>query len=322
MFRTSWDIRHNCVTLAAIAFAALTLLPLRQGLASDIKIDSREYKLMLKPGEFAGTDPRANIDRFVREELTLLVRAHWSAAAAERLQDRGLKLEKSRIVQFKDTEKCLLSHNGFAWRERFKLNNSGERSGEATGTFKFRSPDIFLAAASRKSGGSDCKFEEDLTPVAVRTEAGSGVIANPRSVRSQFSQSCSHETSATSFPADLAAVAKLNPMFEPGLNAAFSTADMLLKLVPGEKFLERVYESKKLMVHGDTEAEFALTVWYPDAGDHSQPYIAEISYKYETKGHSVSHEVAKRALTLLVNLQDSQWADPSAPTKTTYAKCD
>src|SRR6185503_19929852 len=131
---------------------------------------------MLKPENFTGTDPRGAIDRFVRDELVPLVRAPWGADAADRLQNKGLKLAKSRIVRFKDTANCLLSRNGFAWRERLKLDDSGARSGEAAGTLKFRSPDAFLAAGSRKSGGDDCKFEEDLTPVAVRAGPGKGVV--------------------------------------------------------------------------------------------------------------------------------------------------
>lgn len=324
MFKTIPCIRCNRVTLVATAaFAVLTLMTSQPGLAGGIELDSREYKLMLKPGNFAGTDPRAAIDRFVRDELVPLVRAaQWTADAAERLQNKGLKLEKSRIVRFKDTANCLLSRSGFAWRERFKLDASSARSSEATGTLKFRSPDAFLAAASRKSDGGDCKFEEDLTPVAIRIGVDSGVKADPRSVRSQFSQSCSREIAATSLPGNPLAAAKLNPSFEPALHAAFSTADMSLQFVLGDEFLERVYERDELKLHGDTEAEFALTVWYPAAGDHTRPFIAEFSYKYETKKHDVARETAQRALALLLRLQDSAWADPFAPTKTAYAKCE
>src|SRR3954468_1784408 len=75
-------------------------------------------------------------------------------------------------------------------------------------------------------------------------------------------------------------------------------------------------------LHGETEAEFALTIWYPAAGDHSKPFIAEISYKYDTKKHDVARETAQRALALLLKLQESTWADPSALTKTSYAKCE
>ena len=327
MFDTRMGMRQRCAAVVAVV-TALTLLSLRPGLADGIKLDSREYKLMLKPGNFAGTDPRAAIDRFVREELAPRVRAEWTADAAERLQDKGLKLEKSRIVRFKDTADCLLSRSGFAWRERFKLNGAGERSSEATGTLKFRSPDAFLAAASRKSGGGDCKFEEDLAPLAIRppkanrTALDEGVTASPRSIRSQFSQSCSHEIAAASLPLDLATAARLNPSFEPGLRATFSEADLSLRFIVGDDFLERVYERGKLKLAGDTEVEFALTVWYPAVGDQGQPFIAEISYNYETRDHNVTHEVARRALGLLLKLQESTWADPPAPTKTAYAKCE
>jgi hypothetical protein len=148
MVKTSSRIRRSRVPFAAVvlAVAMFALMPSLPGLAGGIELDSREYKLMLKPENFTGTDPRGAIDRFVRDELVPLVRAQWSADAAERLQDKGLKLTKSRIVRFKDTANCLLSRSGFAWRERFKLDASGARSSEATGTLKFRSPDAFLAS--------------------------------------------------------------------------------------------------------------------------------------------------------------------------------
>jgi hypothetical protein len=324
MVKTSSHIRRGHVPFAAVvlAVAVFVLMPPLPGLAGGLELDSREYKLMLKPENFTGADPRDAIDRFVRDELVPLVRAQWNTDAAERLQNKGLKLAKSRIVRFKDTANCLLSRSGLAWRERFKLDASGARSGEATGTLKFRSPDAFLAAGSRKSGGDDCKFEEDLTPVAIRTGPSKGVVADPRSVRSQFSQSCSREFATASLPGNLAAAAGLNPSFESGLHAAFSTADMSLQLVPGDEFLERVYERDELKLYGETEAEVALTIWYPAAGDHNKPFIAEISYKYDTKKHDVERETAQRALALLLKLQDSTWADPSALTKTSYAKCE
>jgi len=324
MLRISLHVKCGPVPLVAagLAVAVFALMPSLPGRAGGIELDSREYKLMLKPENFTGTDPRGAIDRFVRDELVPLVRAQWGADAADRLQNKGLKLAKSRIVRFKDTANCLLSRNGFAWRERLKLDDSGARSGEAAGTLKFRSPDAFLAAGSRKSGGGDCKFEEDLTPVAVRAGPGKGVVADPRSVRSQFSQSCSREFAAASLPGNLAAVAGLNASFEPGLNAAFNTADMSIQFVVGDEFLERVYERDELKLHGETDAEFALTIWYPAAGDHGKPFIAEISYKYDIKKHDVARETAWRALALLLKLQDSAWADPPAPTKTSYAKCE
>ena len=64
---------------------------------------------------------------------------------------------------------------------------------------------------------------------------GNGVVADPRSVRSQFSQSCSREIAAASLPGNLAAAAGLNASFEPGLNAAFSTADMSIQFVVGRR---------------------------------------------------------------------------------------
>jgi hypothetical protein len=50
--------------------------------------------------------------------------------------------------------------------------------------------------------------------------------------------------------------------------------------------------------------------------------LAEISFKYEAKNGGVRSEVARRALALLLAMQDLPWADPPAPTKTALVACD
>jgi len=230
-----------------------------------MKLDSREYKLMLKPASFPGTDPEAAIKRFTTQQLVPAIRTMWNASAADELLEKGLKPDEKRMVTFKDTSGCELYHNGFAWRERADVKPDGSRSSKAEVTLKFRSPDAFLAGgmsldAGPRAEGVKSKLEEDLSPLAVRTGPDKGVIANPHSVRSQFSRSTTQETDRS--PTDLAAIAALYPTFQQEWSKLTQNISMATALASKSEIFERVYESSKLKIAKDIKGEFALTLWY------------------------------------------------------------
>ena len=112
MLKISLHVKRGPVPLVAagLAVAVFALMPSLPDGQVVSNSTLREYKLMLKPENFTGTDPRGAIDRFVRDELVPLVQAQWGADAADRLQNKGLKLPKSRIVRFKDTANCAFAH--------------------------------------------------------------------------------------------------------------------------------------------------------------------------------------------------------------------
>jgi hypothetical protein len=303
-----------------LAAAAVLLLPL-SAIADGIELDSREYKLMLKPGQFSGEHPKQAVKRFTMEELVPAVRAQWSSDAADKLQD-DLKRHE-RIVRFKDSANCLLSRRGFSWRERVDLKEDGTRSDKAEMTLKFRSPDVFLASAislkARNGSGNDkSKLEEDLSPLAVRNGSAAGVIASPRSARSQFSRSTTVEAAVTEAPINVAGIAALYPSFED----EFRSADPSTPLEPSPEYREVVYKSKKFEAFADLEVQFALTLWYKGAENEESPSLAEISFKFELADGKVPTEAARRALALLLRMQDLAGADAAAPTKAAHVACD
>ena len=180
------------IRLDAAVVAAILLLPL-SGIAGGIELDSREYKLMLDPSKFAGTEPRQAVERFMGEQLVPAVRQQWTDHAADELAEKGLKVGERRVVRFWDSSDCLLYRHGFAWRGRVDTDANGTETDEVELTLKFRSPDQFLAAgtplkARQHARNDDTKLEEDLGPVAVRSGPEEGVAANPRGARSQFSR--------------------------------------------------------------------------------------------------------------------------------------
>jgi hypothetical protein len=306
--------------------AAIMLLP-ASGIAGGIELDSREYKLMLRPTEFIAADPQQAIKRFITEQLAPAVRDQWNADAANELAEKRLEVGERRIVRFRDSGDCLLFRHGFAWRQRVDIDEHGTRADDVELTLKFRSPDAFLAAGTSLNATNDArkvesKFEEDLGPVAVRNGPEGGVVANPRAARSQFSQSTTQIVSVNQVPTSLAGIKGLYPSFGKELQAVVGRVEMSAPVDPSPEYRELVYKSSKLDIAKDLKARFALTLWYKGAENQDHPALAEISFKYDAKNGEVRNEVARRALALLLAMQDLPWADPAAPTKTALVACD
>jgi hypothetical protein len=306
--------------------AAITLLP-ASGFAGGIELDSREYKLMLRPSEFIAADPQHAVKQFIKEQLVPAVRDQWNADAANELEKRGIEVGERRIVRFWDSGDCLLFRHGFAWRQRVDIDEHGTRAKDVEVTLKFRSPDAFLAAgtslkAKQHARNDETKLEEDLGPVAVRSGLEKGVVANPRGARSQFSRSTKQTVPSNEVPTTLAGIASLYPSLAEALREAAGRIEMSSPFESSPEYRELVYESSKLDITESLKARFALTLWYEGAENQDRPALAEISFKYDTENGEVRNEVARRALALLLAMQDLPWADPSAPTKTALVACD
>ena len=138
---------------------------MRCTLASRI-VQSREYKLMLDPSHFAGEALQIAVEEFVRDQLGPAIRRSVGGDAAKELATEGVDLKKRRTVRFWDTHRRILESNGFVLRERCDLDGQGRPSSEPEITLKFRSPDLFLAAAlplkaQKRAEEPDSKLEEE-----------------------------------------------------------------------------------------------------------------------------------------------------------------
>jgi hypothetical protein len=294
--------------------------------AGGIELDSREYKLMLEPGRFAGGAPKSAVDRFLREQLEPAVRQSFGGEAADELKERGLDFDERRRVRFWDTATCALIESGFALRERVDLDEDGRPASEPELTLKFRSSDLFLAASMRleaRAGAKDVesKLEEDVGALAIRTASGDAIVSMPRSSRSQFSRSTTQTVDRDALPRALKDVDELYPKFDDDLRLAAGAIDVSAALAPSPEYRELVYESSMIDLAKDTKARFALTIWYEGAGNRDRPALAEISFSYDTDAGAVSAEAARRARELLLMIQNLDWADPGSPTKTVLAGC-
>src|SRR5262245_52388276 len=101
------------------------------------KLKSREYRLMLDPGQVAG-DAQARIDRFWNEALRRVIEERLDRKNNGDFRHEGrFKPDDDRVVVFRDTETCLLNGVGYSLRERKDLAD-----GTRELTIKFRSPDL------------------------------------------------------------------------------------------------------------------------------------------------------------------------------------
>jgi hypothetical protein len=285
-----------------------------------IRLDSREYKLMLDPAKFDDA-PEPTIERLWGKVITDII-----AAALDR-RNRGKPRHKKslapgpeRHVVFHDTKDGFLNANGYLLRERTSL-----KDGRRELTLKFRTPDIFQAAQSWiGAAGGKAEFEEDIAPLIRRTFARSGEVrvafAHPPTMRSLFSKSVTVRIDADFATQSLRHVTALFPGFGGALRkAGLDKETFRAPLQSGERIHELVFNGAFVDLGENLEAEFDVTLWYAD--EATEPMVAELSFKYPTNKGAVAGAVARRAMILFQAMQEmlGDWASPERETKTSLA---
>jgi hypothetical protein len=312
-----------------ISIVALVLLTASNVAGKGVKLDSREYKLMLDPGKFAGTQSAETINKFWESQLQPVIRRHLDADENEKPRfKKEFESGEARVVRFWDVDACSLDRNGYALRERVVILNGQEDASTRELTLKLRSPDLFVAADTPFDGASheaETKLEEDIVPVIVGLNPGSrdtAVVVEPQSMRSMFSRSTKQPLAANANVIRLKDVFELYPGLKDNLDKVSKDAPSpQAKLESGKKIRELVFEGAKVDLGEDRDAKFAISLWYWDGQPKTRPpVVAEISFKYKTDKGEVAWEVARRALALFTGLQKdlkiSGWANPERASKT------
>jgi len=251
-------------------------------------VASREYKLMLEPSNFNGTNPATAVSAFWNALQQVI------ASGIGRSTSGTFALDKSRTVRFYDTPgTCLLSNNKLIFRERVE-------SGNREVTLKYRSFDRFVSSYQDMSGiGGDAetKFEEDL--------------GAPYSVK--YSHSTTQGISDSK---------NLNRMDDPiglypGLESYNFDDTLPIAVVGGLTVAERVYKGPSVDL-GSENGAFSLTLWYA-GGDLTAPLVAEISFKYKDAAEDYSENVVTRAQNLFLDMQTmTAWLAADAVSKTAF----
>lgn len=265
-------------------------LPVTGDKDADMSLDSREYKLMLDPKQFAGYDPTPALssletdllDRMVRSGLELETNGTVTALRAE------------RTVKFYDTPgECALRERGFIFRER---SSDGDREV----TLKFRSPDRYVAAShdlDASRAAAEHKFEEDIKP----------------GFRSIFSQS---NTAGIGSRKRFDDIGDLADLFE-GIEQADIPNSTPLAVVAGAPMYEYVF-GRRIFDLGDLTAEMSVTLWYLDPAD-TEPAVAELSFKYEEDERDLDPESVATGIRLFERMTSlGRWVADDSPTKTAF----
>src|SRR5262249_45659640 len=186
-------------------------------------------------------------------------------------------------------------------------------AGNVETTLKFRSPDIFLSAASRFEGsdGAKSKFEEDIS-IAQGAVSRSGYSYSISRKQPPGSLATSLQSALEAFPGSLQWLESLSAT-QPQPDARLGT---------GTVFAELVYSKARVDLGSDTDGEFDLTFWYPsDAANRDRPTVVEISFSYETDSGEVDGKVALRASKLFAAMRNglSALIAPGTQSKTSRA---
>jgi hypothetical protein len=269
---------------------------------ADLKVVSREYKVMLRASRFAGDEGR----------LLETAGAFWREAGeafAGVVGDVGGNLsnvQARRFIRFYDTPRRDLKANAYIFRERVDLDGMLREM-----TLKFRHPDRYLAQ-DRDMGAvagahARTKFEEDIKPP----------------FQSLYSHSTTQRIASTKTLDTLKDLDHLYPGTRPTLERLKDTPIE----IPNNRLTAREFvvggAEMELGKSRNVKAECALIVWYDD-GDPSKsesPVVVEFSFRYGDAHENYGGGSARRAYETFNVLQHglTDWVDKTFQTKTAFA---
>lgn len=260
-------------------------------------IVSREYKVMLKPEKFIGS----------QEELIKQAKNFWQAFSAS-IQaivfdtDGSLdEIKENRAIRFYDTADHLLYNSGYIFRERTDQKREV--------TLKFRHGDRYISqdrdmsAAMVEKGKT--KFEEDIKLPFI----------------SLYSFSTKQRISMDQTFNQLGSIAKLYPDLKTKLTPY--QKDKILHVVGDFTAREIVIEGADFEISekpNKIEADCALIAWY-NTVVNEKPEVVEFSFKYENKQGEYDGKTAQIAYDVFHQLRNgllTDWLNPSGLTKTKY----
>jgi hypothetical protein len=319
-------VSWNRLVVGAVALALV-----HGKVAADEKVTSREYKVMLNPSGFTGTDPSSSVASLWTALKPIIDSTTGLKSGSVHRYSGSFSLDKTRAVRFFDTtgsNKCVLNKANYIFRERVPMTGTTEDSSKREVTLKYRDTDSYISAKKDMSGSdgdAESKFEEDIARKVVTIPSGSGTV-RVTDVKATMTSLYSFSTNEP-----ISSSKNLNAMDDPlgiypGLaagvseeNASYNTSDALV-IVSGLQIYERVYTGGVIDLGGLT-AEVDVTLWYnKSASSYNTPLVAELSFNYELAdpGDDFTHDVVWRAKQLFLGLQSMSQLDPSRATKTAF----
>jgi hypothetical protein len=262
-------------------------------------VTSREYKVMLLPARFPGTDGQVLpvVERFWADVGVLL------APVEVDTQGSFDRVKAHRRIRFFDTSDNGLNRQRYMFRERVDVD-----SGEREVTLKYRHPDRYVAQDRDMDSSIDkdtkTKFEEDIKPPFQHlfSFSTSQLIAQDRKV---------------------ARIKDVLQLF-PGLKGS-------LKGFTDEESLAVVddFTARELVIGGaavqlgkkhNVSSGCVLVIWYDNAEANGSSVVAEFSFKYGDNGEAYGGGTVRRAYDMFQMLQArlGDWTDADSKTKTAF----
>lgn len=275
---------------------------------------AREYKLLLKAGEFQARPTLQSANEFWASRIANIVSLFDN-------RSEPFKEPVFRIVRFWDTADCALSKNNLILRTREEVDENFASTGKLETTLKLRMPDQFVVASTFFAADNEfteTKFEEDIGPLEIATALpGEGrrvIVPIKRSTRNRFALSTT--ITEPQRPAKLADVVQ---MF-PGLEEIIRNQETSEDLGSGSICYEYAFKKAKAKFADDFEGKFTLSLWCFNLPD-GQPDVAELSYTCKTRDGQMSGEAARGAFGLFIELQNrlDDIADTENTSKTALA---
>ena len=252
-------------------------------------IDSREYKILLKPELFTDNVEQAKnqSDKFLADVNNELKKQGIIATI-----DKTFEEDKIREISFYDTPgTCVLKYENYVARERINRKNNKREL-----MIKFRTDDINKLdgiAFKGRHPKSSSKTEADVSPGNIVYS-----VSTKQTIRTEKIDS----------------IDVIEKLF-PGLNKNFKQDGILAK-VSGLSVIDYSYEGPELILD-EEPFNFELSIWY--VNDETKPAIVELSYTIKESAGNFSPKTLKNAefiMNMIAGME--QWAASSSMMKTAW----
>lgn len=249
-----------------------------------VRVDSKEYKVLLDPGQFAG-NPQAAANALLQALENRLTQLAFDKS----ISGSFAAGDRDQLAYYDVPGQCTLDANGYSARVRQGDHDDIE--------FKYRHPDEELSDFTDVSGSgknASSKLETDVSP-------GSLVYSH------------STKQDLASAPATISA---LVTQF-PGAGSLSAYASQSLAAVAGLTVTQQEYDGPSADI-GQSDADFTLTLWY--LGGASAPALAELSFRVDADSSAYfTTPVMQRSQVLLQAISTlTGWELTPSTTKTAW----
>lgn len=251
-----------------------------------VRVDSKEYKVLLDPGQFA-SNPQTAANSLLQALAVRLDQLDFDKSIDGSFAADGL----DQVAYYDTPGDCALKNAGYSVRTRSGDDNDIE--------FKYRHPDEELSYYTDVTGNgknASSKLETDVTPLSL-----------------VYSHSTKQDPGKSGTPAT---IDELISQFS-GASVLSAHGGESLADVNGLQITQQEYDGPSSDL-GQSDADFTLTLWYVNGS--GTPALAELSFRVEADDdHYFTTPVLQRSQVLMQAMSTlGSWNLSPATTKTAW----